>query len=347
MPVSNTPSQTPSNTVSATPSNTVSMTVSATPSNTVSATPSNTVSRTPSNTVSMTVSATPSNTVSRTPSNTVSQTVSATPSNTVSATPSNTVSATPSRTSSQTPSNTVSATASQTISNTRSQTPSNTISGTPSNTKSQTPSRTVSATPSNTVSNTKSATPSNTETAAFDPREMTGEFSAKGSSDVMFLQPGEACQYKLYLSTGNFVGTIRLEQCVKGDKWETVMGPDSSLVKAVGTTVSPKTSTIYSALVKNETGRSATYRWYCADFGGASTGRVSWSLINAVQASYWIDRLSNVCMISFDRAPTNGSLGEGAGYAGGGSIYIANQASGDPKIYFNNGTAAAPDWDAM
>ena len=156
--ISVTPSETP--VVSPTPSRTPTISVTPSRTPTISVTPSVTPTRTP--TISITPSRTP--TISVTPSRTPSVSVTRTP--TISVTPSISISSTPAasatRTPSRTPSISVSRTPSITVSPTRtpSRTPSISVSKTPSRTPSVSVTRTPSRTPSVSVTRTPSRTPS-------------------------------------------------------------------------------------------------------------------------------------------------------------------------------------------
>ena len=57
-------------------------------------------------------------------------------------------------------------------------------------------------------------------------------------------------------------------------------------------------------------------------------------------------RLSHdVCIMVGSGAPTDGTSGTGAGYAGPGSLYIDYTASTVDNLYSNEGTKASPDWE--
>jgi hypothetical protein len=160
----------------------------------------------------------------------------------------------------------------------------------------------------------------------------------------MFLKAGEVLQYLLSMAAGNGVARVRLEVSTRPDVvWTSARGSDGSLIDSTGTVAVPLTGTIYSGLITNETGRDAWYRWRAVTYDLVNSNIFDWSLINAIQPASWIDAKAGVCMIVNDNEPTDGVLGDGVGYAEGGSIYI--DSVGDPKIWFNNGTSAAPDWD--
>ena len=175
---------------------------------------------------------------------------------------------------------------------------------------------------------------------------MVGDFGAAEAGDIMQLKPGDVLQYLLSTS-GDAIGQFRLEYCIRPGIWQAVRGANGSLVDSTGTVAVPLTSTIYSGQVTNETGRTAWYRWRAVTFDLDNSARVSWSILNMPQAAYWIDAKSLICYLVGDHEPVDGALGDGKGFAGGGSIYITNEASGDPKIWFNNGSASSPDWDVF
>lgn len=57
-------------------------------------------------------------------------------------------------------------------------------------------------------------------------------------------------------------------------------------------------------------------------------------------------RLSHdVCILVGSGAPSDGTSGTGAGYAGPGSLYIDYTASTVDNLYSNEGTKASPDWE--
>ena len=54
----------------------------------------------------------------------------------------------------------------------------------------------------------------------------------------------------------------------------------------------------------------------------------------------------NVWLVSAAAAPTDGTSGDGAGWAGPGSMYIDRTAS-TGAVYRNSGTKSSPVWTAM
>lgn len=55
---------------------------------------------------------------------------------------------------------------------------------------------------------------------------------------------------------------------------------------------------------------------------------------------------NNVWIFHAEAAPTNGTSGDGASWAGPGSIYIDRTAS-TGKAYINTGTLASPTWTVI
>ena len=165
------------------------------------------------------------------------------------------------------------------------------------------------------------------------------------------LKPGEVLQYLIAMDSTDGVARIKLETSRNNDSvWTTVRGSNGTLIDSTGTALVPLTGTLYSGQVRNETGRDTYYRWRCVTFSTASSDKINWSLINAPQASIWLNQQRGVCVIVDDEDPTDGTLGDGVGYAAGGSIYISYHESTDsidPKIWFNNGSESSPDWDAF
>lgn len=57
-----------------------------------------------------------------------------------------------------------------------------------------------------------------------------------------------------------------------------------------------------------------------------------------------IDQPNGIWLITGSAAPTDGTSGTGAGFAGPGSLYIAY---GTPKLSINTGTKASPVWTVV
>ena len=57
-----------------------------------------------------------------------------------------------------------------------------------------------------------------------------------------------------------------------------------------------------------------------------------------------IDPKNKIWMLTIGQAPTNGTSGDGAGWAGPGSLLIRYDT---PKLYQNTNTTASPTWTVV
>ena len=194
-----TPTETPTNTPTPTetPTNTPTTTETPTPTETPTNTP--TPTETPTNTPTETPSKTPTSTPTQTPTNTItsSQTPTETPTLTPSNTATTTITPTNTPTPTETPTNTPTETPSKTPTSTPTQTPTNTI------TSSQTPTETPTLTPSNTATTTITPTSTITPTNTKTPTPTLTPTETPCSLGECYYYRIEITQDVLNLATGN------------------------------------------------------------------------------------------------------------------------------------------------
>ena len=147
--------------------------------------------------------------------------------------------------------------------------------------------------------------------------------------------PGETIQYLITGTLG--VGTMRLEYTTNHQKWEFAQIATGNAVFTGTVAVPIESETI--GWIKNETGKKCVYRWRCTT---ATSGTFSCTLTKQIAIAARID--SSVVVLVDNDAPVNGADGDGASFAGTGSIYIDKSAG---MIYRNDGTAAMVNWVSM
>lgn len=144
------------------------------------------------------------------------------------------------------------------------------------------------------------------------------------------VKTGEILQYLLEATTG--VGVIRIESTDNHIQWNTE-------VTVTGTVASPITSEL--GRITNESGRDRIYRFHAVTIGATST---EWSCTLTKQPKPAFTIKDNILILVDNDAPVGGADGDGAGYAGAGSLYIDTAVG---AIYRNEGTAAMTNWASL
>ena len=106
-----------------------------------------------------------------------------------------------------------------------------------------------------------------------------------------------------------------------------------------GTVADPLVSLEGLTQVKNESGKDRVYRWRCHAY---TSGTVPCYLSRHIDAKATF--ADGLVLLSDDEAPASGTDGDGAGFAGPGSIYIDTDSG---LIYRNDGNAAMPIWTTL
>jgi len=140
--------------------------------------------------------------------------------------------------------------------------------------------------------------------------------------------------------TGTGVASIRLEYTQDGgQRWRTEkskLGADISHSTGL-------TGTVVLEWVKNETPKNKLYRWNAVTFNRATSATVTWHLSNHNPNRTRL--FGDVWSIVSEDIPVSGTDGDGAGFAGAGSIYYCTGSISN--IYRNDGNATMPIWKAM
>lgn len=168
-------------------------------------------------------------------------------------------------------------------------------------------------------------------------------FTATGVSASLFLESGQTATYTI---TGTFVATLVLQITTNGGQsWQTV---------------ATYTGTQTSLAILDP----GTYRWNCTAF---TSGTAVATLADALDPigilppfrnaqgetviganengliTRWIFMQGDVYVITGAGAPTSGTSGTGATFAGPGSLYLSTGGS----AYLNTNTKASPTWTLM
>lgn len=106
---------------------------------------------------------------------------------------------------------------------------------------------------------------------------LTGSFSAKGRSSVIYVPAGETLTYALSVTdTESFIGTVALQRSVTGAQtWET-------LTSWTGTEGSPLEDAAASGTLRSP---GAHYRFACLAFDEASDA-IAWTLSDTIERLY-------------------------------------------------------------
>lgn len=198
LPLTATPTYTPSNTPTATATNTATntatltltetatLTATATPTETLTSTATNTATATATSTSTETLTATstPTATLTETATATLTNTSTATATNTATLTSTETLSATSTETATNRPSQTPTNTATATATSTLTETPTHTATNTPTETATATLTETSTATATSTATNTATSTLTETATATLTPTETPTETATNTATNT-------------------------------------------------------------------------------------------------------------------------------------------------------------------
>ena len=132
------------------------------------------------------------------------------------------------------------------------------------------------------------------------------------------------------------IGSIVLEYTTNG-------GMTYVLVDTMtGTDADPLLGTEAIKYAKNESGKDQVYRWRCTAYSG--NAGIPCYLSNHIQTNVVMMLTASLAVLADSEAPASGVDGDGAGFAGTGSVYIDTS---DGKIYSNVGTSSMTSWSSL
>ena len=114
-----------------------------------------------------------------------------------------------------------------------------------------------------------------------------------------------------------------------------------------GTQASPLSGLVCQEFVKNESPKNKLYRWRCTSYtsGTLATYMDQQSQEQVFRGWFKIPG-SDGLYIGWDNdEPASGADGDGAGFAGHGSLYIDTSADG--RVYFNQTTKDMVSWTTL
>lgn len=145
------------------------------------------------------------------------------------------------------------------------------------------------------------------------------------------------------------IATIKLEYTQDGGtRWRTEKDGSNDDISFTGTAGDTLTGTVCLGWVKNESPKAKVYRWNCTSFDRDNSAAIPTNISNHLRKTdpykAAVKLTDDVWMLVYDEAPTSGIDGDGAQYAGPGSLYVdyANAA-----LYINARTSTMPNWTAV
>ena len=139
------------------------------------------------------------------------------------------------------------------------------------------------------------------------------------------------------------VARVRLEYTQDGGaRWRTEKDLDGTDIDFTGTALDPLVGLEVLTWIKNETPKPKVYRWNCVSMDRDVSAAIPWSLYNHIQFKQkwtW-----DTGILVDDEAPASGTDGDGARFAGAGSIYIDTNAG---QVYRNDGNSTNPIWTGI
>lgn len=157
------------------------------------------------------------------------------------------------------------------------------------------------------------------------------------------IKPGDTVQAYIELS-GDVVAAVRLEYTQDGgQRWTTEKTQAGASMSYTGTVASPLTSgTVCQEFVENETPKPKVYRWRCTSYtSGTLPCYMNKHEVGLKRFSFGDD----LFLVWDDEAPLSGIDGDGAGFAGHGSLYC--DTSDDGIIYRNQGSKTSVNWTSI
>lgn len=163
----------------------------------------------------------------------------------------------------------------------------------------------------------------------------TDTFTTVGPGHQILVKRGEIIQYLITGTSG--IGTMRLEFTDNHQVWKPAQ-KETGDANFTGTVTTPITSETLG-WITNDSGRDLIFRWRAT---AVTSGTFTCTLTLQTHIAL---RLQDTVVVLVDNdAPAGGADGDGASFAGSGSIYIDTSTG---KHYRNEGTSAMTNWAAL
>ncbi len=145
------------------------------------------------------------------------------------------------------------------------------------------------------------------------------------------------------------VAKIRLEQTQNGGQtWRTEKSSKGADIEYTGTALAPMTGTVCLGWVTNESPKNKVYRWNCVSMDRAVSAAIVTNMSNHLHVTTpykaKVQLTDDVYILVDDEEPEPGIDGDGAQFAGPGSLYVDYT---NAALYINIGTSTMPNWSAV
>jgi hypothetical protein len=168
-------------------------------------------------------------------------------------------------------------------------------------------------------------------------------FNGSGPGHQLLIKPNETVQYFIEMSGSNEgIARMVLEYTQNGgQRWIIETAQDGTAIDLTGTIADPLLALDTQGFIKNESPKNKVYRWRAVTYDRTNSAEIPCYLSKheLIRGKLKLD--DSLFILWDDETPSSGIDGDGAQYAGKGSLYIDTDGG---LLYRNDGTATETNW---